>query len=226
MKYLIANWKANLNFDQVGNFCREWLGLIEEKPLPVDCEVVVATTSVFYAWLHQTDRKFSVGLQDISQFSGGAHTGEVTITNLVGLEPKYMIIGHSERRRDFGETNQLIVAKAKHAWDIGSIPVICFDLPEMPELAELLTPFKEQPRVLAYEPVSAISTSGHAGNIDPQYLAELMPRFRIAFGSHPVIYGGSVKPDNAHLYAETAAGLLVGGASLEAEKFYQIVQAF
>jgi triosephosphate isomerase len=226
MKYLIANWKANLNFDQVGNFCRQWLEVLAEKPLPLDKEVVVATTSLFYAWLQESDRKFAVGLQDISQFDGGARTGEVTITNLIGLVPKYTIIGHSERRRDFGETNQLIVAKAKQLWSLGSIPIICFDLPEMPELSSLLAPFKNQPQVLAYEPVSAISTSGHAGNIDPQYLRELTPSFRDNFNGNPVIYGGSVKPDNAHLYGEIAAGLLIGGASLNAESFYQIVQAF
>jgi triosephosphate isomerase len=226
MKFLIANWKANLNFTNVSDFCQNWLQLLKEKPLPIDLEVVVATTSLFYTWLEQEDRHFSVGLQDISVFHGGAYTGEVTITNLADNPPKYVIIGHSERRQYFQETNQLILQKAQRLWEVGSIPVICFDLPVLSELSELLSDYFHQEMIFAFEPVSAISTSGKAGNLSPQELQQLMPKFRATFQGKPVIYGGSVKPDNAAGYANLTAGLLIGNASLQAESYYQIINAF
>jgi len=82
------------------------------------------------------------------------------------------------------------------------------------------------PAILAYEPVSAISTSGSAGNLDPAKLAVQMVRFRELFPGQPIIYGGSVKAENAAYYRDVCDGLLVGSASLEAASFRAIVDAF
>lgn len=226
MKYLIANWKANLNSDQVATFCRSWQDLLQTQPLALDKQVIVLPSSIFYQSLCAAKRQFAVGLQDISCFDGGAHTGEVTITNLVNLVPKYVLIGHSERRRDYGETNQQVVRKAKLLWQLGSVPIICFDLPELPELAKLMQPFLSHPAIMAYEPVSAISTSGGAGNLPPEQLREIIAQVRPHFADYPLIYGGSVKAANASLYSQIVDGLLVGSASLQAESFYHITQAF
>ena len=226
MSYLIANWKANLDFDQVTNFVNTWQTLISKQPLSTQDQIIIAPTSIFYAYLAKQQLPFALALQDISQFAGGAYTGAVTITNLKGLVPQYSILGHSERRREFGETNQLIVTKAKRCWEIGITPIICFDLEELDELAALLRPHLRQDFILAYEPVSAISTSGQAGNLHPEELARLSPTFQTACPDKPFIYGGSVKPDNAGSYREVCAGLLVGSASLQADSFYQIVTNF
>lgn len=225
MKYLIANWKSNLNCDQVDTFCRSWQDLLTQQPLNFAKEIIIATPSIFYQSLYQTQPPFALALQDISHFDGGAHTGEVSITNLVNMVPKYTLIGHSERRRDYGETNQQIVRKAKLLWQLGSTPIICFDLPEMEELAALLKEYSE-PVLLAYEPVSAISTSGNAGNLSAEKLREIVGDIRQFFPSRPLIYGGSVKADNASSYTGIVSGLLIGSASLQAESFYQIAQSF
>jgi triosephosphate isomerase len=142
------------------------------------------------------------------------------------IPPKYVIIGHSERRREFGEDNKMVLKKAQNLWELEVIPVICFDLPEMDELSEMLRPFQDRPMVLAYEPVAAISTSGQGGNLNSEILEGLMPKLRVAFFGKPIIYGGSVKAENAQDYNKIVSGLLVGGASLKAESFYQIVQGF
>lgn len=225
MKYLIANWKSNLNCDQVDTFCRSWQDLLIQQPLNFAKEAIIAVPSIFYQFLYKNQPSFTLALQDISHFAGGAHTGEVSITNLVNMVPKYALIGHSERRRDYGETNQQIVRKAKLLWQLGCTPIIGFDLPELEELALLLQEFSE-PVLLAYEPVSAISTSGGAGNLPAEKLQEIVGHIRQFFPSQPLIYGGSVKAENAALYTGIVSGLLIGSASLQAESFYQIVQSF
>ena len=160
MKYLIANWKANPNFAQVQEFVRRFPTALAGESV-TDKTVVVAAPAIFYAWLREAPPAgFTLALEDISTFAGGAYTGEITAQNLHGLEPGYVIVGHSERRREFGETNETVVAKAARAWSLGATAIICFDLDEAADLATRLAPYQDQKMILAYEPVSSISTSG------------------------------------------------------------------
>jgi triosephosphate isomerase len=226
MKYIIANWKANLADAEVWQWRQRWQDLTRTEAIDGQKTVVVAPTSIFYTWAKTQDWSVEVALQDISVFDGGAHTGEVTRANLADLAPKYVIIGHSERRRDMGETNQIVAQKARQVWQMQSVPIVCVDVGEVEELAALLSNQDEQPLILAYEPVSAISTSGGGGNLPVVELVSAIAEMRRFFPRPPIIYGGSVTAANAADYSSVCDGLLVGSASLQADEFYRIAQAF
>ncbi|MBQ6449933.1 triosephosphate isomerase [bacterium] len=225
-QYIIANWKANQNRQQTYEFIRQFLALTATSPLPQDLQLVVCPPAVFYLEFVGKSLPLAAGLQDISVFAGGAYTGELTAQNLTGIEPAFVIVGHSERRREFGETNELIVRKCEQVWSLGATPIVCFDEPEAASLSQLLQVHAGKSMILAYEPVSAISTSGSAGNLDPQALNQQLVGFRQLFPGMPIIYGGSVKPENAGSYAGICDGLLVGSASLKAESFVGIARNF
>ena len=228
MKYVIANWKANLNLAGVQAFIDGTKQLAAGGQLPATTETlaIVAPTSIFYTHLKNQDLPVKVGLQDISPFAGGAYTGEVTPQNLNDCAPEYIIVGHSERRREYHEDNALIVRKAQSCWALDATPIICFDEPEAADLSAKLQEFMDKPMILAYEPVSAISTSGNAGNLDPALLSQKLTAFRQLFPDKEIIYGGSVKADNADGYADVCDGLLVGSASLQADSYWAIVKNF
>ncbi len=229
MKYIAGNWKANQTWVDVEAFGRELISALNTSPLPQEVELIVCPTAVFYSEMQHLVPRWPVklGLQDISLQDGGAHTGEVTVKNLAGIEPAYVIVGHSERRRDQGETNAQVAAKVGRVLSLGACPIVCFDLEELADLTVKLQPYSGQNIVLAYEPVSAISTSGAAGNLEPVLLQERLVQIRATLpGEWPVLYGGSVKADNAAAYGALCDGLLVGGASLKAESLVAIARAF
>lgn len=222
MKYLIGNWKAKLNWTEAQAWLTSWQELVMTSPLPADKQVILAPPAVFYAAMAAKKPSLALALQDISQFAGGAYTGEVTITNLVDLLPAYTIIGHSERRAHFGETNQLILQKAQNLWSAGITPIICLDTDQAAAMAQLLSTV-DAPYLIAYEPLSAIGT-GH--NLSRVELESQLADWRQLFPTQPLIYGGSVTSDNVAEYVGVCDGLLVGGASTKVDEFWQIVQQF
>lgn len=235
MKYIIANWKANQNAAGGSEFIAQLSAELTAQPLSSEVQLIVCPTSVFYVQYNaQKDYlPFALGLQDISAYEGGAHTGEVTRSNLEGIEPAYAIVGHSERRRDQGETAEVIAAKLAQLRAMKTVPILCFDEPELPALIASLQDFRLQdfPLILAYEPVTAISTSGSAGNLDAVLVRERLQEYRQRFAGFSTdqwsfVYGGSVKPENAASYAGVCDGLLIGSASLQAESFLAIARAF
>ncbi len=225
MKYIIGNWKANLNIREVDHYCQVWQEKEVNKPLnKKEKKVIVAVPSIFYAYLQTKKVAFSTALQDISLFpSAGAHTGEITIDNLTHLLPEFVLVGHSERRSQFGETNEVVAMKAKNLLKVGITPIICVDLDQIGELAQLL---KDVPGkyLLAYEPISAI---GSGNNLSGQLLKESFALLRQVFGQQTsLLYGGSVKLENLKEYQNVCDGVLVGGASLKADEFWQLAQEF
>ncbi|MDO5561748.1 MAG: triose-phosphate isomerase family protein [bacterium] len=218
MRYIIGNWKANLNLEEVDNFCQEW-----NVATPNEKTVALAVPCVFYAYLATRKIGFTPILQDISIFGeNGARTGEITVENLRGIEPPFTLVGHSERRRDFGETNEVIVAKAKNLMRAKITPIICFDLEQMEELAKLLQEFAPKTYLLAYEPVDAIGTGK---NLSGELLQAQFKLIRQVFApGTKILYGGSVKAENVAQYHDLSDGVLVGGASLKPQEFAQIVE--
>lgn len=189
----------------------------------------------------------ALAAQDLFWESQGAFTGEVSAPMLVDAGCRYVIVGHSERRQYFGETDATVAKKTKAALDAGLIPIVCvgetlgereagitFDVIARQLDAVLLTidEAKLGSVVIAYEPVWAIGTGKTAKSTDAQ-LAHAFLRDRIHNKVGPVaqvvriLYGGSVKPDNAaELLAQPDIdGALVGGASLDADAFAKIIRA-
>lgn len=242
---IAGNWKMN-------NTMGEALALVEElKSLAADaeCEVVVCPSFVqlmeVAKALHGTNIK--VGAQNMHFEESGAFTGEVSAAMLKELEVSYVILGHSERRQYFGETDEAVNKKIKTAFSHGLVPIVCCGetLSEMEEgITEEVLGMqikiglkgleKEQVEklVVAYEPVWAIGTGKTAtdeqANNAIAYIRALIAGM---YGSRTaektrIQYGGSVKPDTikAQMAQPEIDGALVGGASLKAAHFAEIIK--
>jgi triosephosphate isomerase len=188
-----------------------------------------------------------VGAQDLTYQEPGAFTGGVSAEQLRELGARCCILGHSERRQYFGETDEVVAAKLRAAFRVGLRPVVCFGESQEVRLADRTEHFVtdqihaaldglEPPQVaalvLAYEPIWAIGTGNNAEAADAEAVHRLV-RGLVAerFGTGPaqevrILYGGSVTADNVGEYmaCEDIDGALVGGASLDAESFLRIIQ--
>lgn len=213
-----------------------------------DVEVVVCPPLIDLVPVYQEldHRKFKLGAQNCYYLDEGAVTGEVSATMLRGLA-EYVIIGHSERRQLFGETDKLISQKMAAVVRNGLKPVLCVGenlserehnlstkvvVDQLTADLSLLTADDMQELVVAYEPVWAIGTGKFA---TPDQIMPVVKAIRStveelygesAHGGLRVLYGGSVNPDNAAAYLsqEGIDGLLPGGASLHYEQFGRIVE--
>src|SRR3989338_5082788 len=177
------------------------------------------------------------GAQTVSEFADGAYTGEISANMLRDLGCRYVIIGHSERRHIFNETNAHITQKCIAAVNVGLIPILCVGetlaqrekeltlsvVQEQLDVVRILkdncSDFKEI--VIAYEPVWAIGTGKSA---TPEQAQIVHAAIRAQLPQSRIIYGGSVKPDNAKaLFAmPDIDGALIGGASFDAKTFLEI----
>lgn len=186
----------------------------------------------------------AVGGQDCHTAEQGAHTGDISAVMLADAGCRYVIVGHSERRADHGEDDALVKAKAAAAQAAGLVPVVCIgetlDQRDAGEAVAVVTGqlrgsvpdgFSAATVVVAYEPVWAIGTGRTPTVAD---IAEVHDALRGVLrdivtdgGGVRILYGGSVKPENATeiLAIENVNGALVGGASLKAEDFWAIAEA-
>jgi triosephosphate isomerase len=192
------------------------------------------------------DRKVAWGGQSLSEHADGAYTGEVSGAMLCDLGCHHVLVGHSERRSLFGETDDMVARKVQAALTAGLSPVLCFGetLAEREsgttlevvrrQLRVVLEPMTDWPAslLLAYEPVWAIGTGRTASPAQAQEVHAEVRRFVVeTFGSVAagvrILYGGSVKPGNARELFEQPDidGGLIGGASLKAEEFLAICRA-
>jgi triosephosphate isomerase len=173
------------------------------------------------------------GAQNLSEHAQGAYTGEVSAPMLAEFGCRYVLVGHSERRQLYGETDEVVAKKFAAAASKGITPVLCVGetLAEREAgrteevVARQLGAVKFEKAVLAYEPVWAIGTGRTATSEQAQAVHAFL-RARVPEGTR-ILYGGSVKKDNAaSLFAmPDVDGGLIGGASLVAEDFLAIVQA-
>lgn len=240
---IAGNWKMNTTVQEaaaLASAVRDGLNDISSVDV-VLCPPYVFLTEVanmlFGTYIH-------AGAQNMHFEDKGAFTGEVSPTMLQGL-CRYVILGHSERRRDFAETDALVNRKARKALEAGLRPIICVG-----EALEERQQGKEEavvsasltacldgissPRdlAIAYEPVWAIGTGLSATSEQAQTMASLIRRLLTNQFSQqdaalvPVLYGGSVTPDNISDFASQRDidGALVGGASLSASQFADIVR--
>ncbi len=192
--------------------------------------------------------RIAVGAQNMSEHDEGAYTGEVSWKMLKSAGCEYVILGHSERRQYFHETDELINRKVKKAVSCGLIPIVCVgerleereqgitDKVISAQVKGVLTGLSDTEMkqvVVAYEPVWAIGTGKNATPVQAQDVHQLIRKLISQLFSWPIAegttiqYGGSVKPDNAAdlLAQNDIDGALVGGASLKAGSFLSIVAA-
>ncbi len=243
-KIVIANWKANLITRQAThwiNAVNDYLtnsSLITEgienislnKQIQDEVELVVAPSFPQLETVAKLTENSNIALavQDISQFGCGSYTGEVAIDLVQEFSPKYVLVGHSERRKLLNETNQQVALKMKQAWRAGLTPVLCLDEPDFySQYQELIdlgvdhTQFSQC--VIAYEPLSAIGTGQP---LIPDLVSKIVTQLREIYQPRQLIYGGSVSADNLANYLAVCDGALVGKASLDPNLFIELLKVF
>ncbi|MEM9168345.1 MAG: triose-phosphate isomerase [Pseudomonadota bacterium] len=237
MAMLIAgNWKMNGLAASTAEV--DTLVAMLDGAAPAGRAVVICPPATLLAALsaHLAGAPVETGGQDCHVSASGAHTGDVSAEMLKDAGGSYVIVGHSERRADHGETDALVRAKAEAARRAGLTPIVCVgETKDQREAGDAETVVRGQlagslpegagPLVVAYEPVWAIGT-GLTPTTDD--IAAMHATIRGVVGAGVLIlYGGSVKPANASeiLAGDNVDGALVGGASLKAADFYAIATA-
>ncbi|MBF7072638.1 triose-phosphate isomerase [Glaciecola sp. MH2013] len=238
-KPLVAgNWKMNGNNELV----RDFVKCLEKTS---DVDVVICPPSCYLTAFEQA--QFSLGAQNVSSFTSGAHTGELSTSMLKECKVSYVIVGHSERRENHGEANDIVASKVKAVIEAGLVPILCVGEPlEVRESGQVFDFVKAQLdavasvcsntyielAVIAYEPIWAIGTGKTASPEQAQEVhafirKELAQLNASAAQSIRLLYGGSVNASNANeLFAQNDIdGGLIGGASLKIEDFTAICQA-
>ena len=241
-RFCVANWKMNFNSSDTKSFLENWgkkdLKNKEVKTIFCPSFTELNTTAEL---LHNSDSE--LGAQNVYYESNGAYTGEISCRMLKDLGCNWVIIGHSERRAIFGETDEMVCHKLDKLTSENMYPIVCIgetkDERENGKTEEvlsrqLLVAFENQKgkniehTVIAYEPVWAIGT-GITATID--MISEAHQCIRNIFNTNgfngneiSILYGGSVTNENAAELSNITDvdGFLVGGASLDVEKFYAI----
>lgn len=244
-KVIAGNWKMNMLPNEAIKFIEELTPLVKDTQNEV--VLCVPYTDLFYALLTAQNTNIKIGAQNMHFEEKGAYTGEVSGAMLKAINVEYVIIGHSERRQYFNETDETVNKKIKVAFQYGLKPIVCvgetLEQREAGKTEEIITKqtelaleglSKEQVEntIIAYEPIWAIGTGKTATKEDANNSIKAI-RNKIAeiYGQTVadgviIQYGGSVKSTNAKELFEMSDidGGLVGGASLKAEEFSKIVQ--
>ena len=243
--FLAANWKMFKTVHETVVYIKEFRSLVKDV---IDVEIVVAApfTALHAAAEAARNSPVAVAAQDVYWEREGAFTGEISAAMLKEAGAEFVIVGHSERRRLFNETDETVNRKLVATLAAEMTPIVCIgETLEERDAGSTLEILDRQIKlgldglsgdqvgslVIAYEPVWAIGTGRNA---TPQQAAEahahIRSRLRQWFGAGAadhghVIYGGSVKPDNIHelMVLPDVDGALVGGASLDVRAFFDIV---
>ena len=246
-KILAANWKMNLTHSEAESYLRSFVTEIRDFS-DVDVVIIPPFTAIPAA-LAASERMqtIRIGAQNMHWEKSGAFTGEISATMLRALYVRYVILGHSERRTLFGETDEIINRKVKAALDAGLRPIFCLgeslherDSNQFKQVLERqirkglegVTPRDLTEVVLAYEPCWAIGTGRTATPTEAEEAHAFIRSVLAALSDQAtadrirIQYGGSVKPDNVEslMRQRNIDGALVGGASLDPRSFAQIIR--
>jgi triosephosphate isomerase (TIM) len=249
-KIVAGNWKMNKTFEEADTLIYDILDLIEEKGKPADVDVIICPPFIYLELAGDIteDSEIFVGAQNVSRFETGAYTGEISASMLRSMHIDFAIIGHSERRKYFRENDEDLLDKAKSALKQDIAPIFCCgELLEERDAGKHFTIVKQQLEktifkldpedfarvIIAYEPVWAIGTGKTATSEQAQemhyYIRELIwKKYGAEMAAETsILYGGSCNAKNAkELFSmPDVDGGLIGGASLNAEEFVQIVLA-
>ena len=243
-KVIAGNWKMNMLPNEAIAFIEEFTPLVKDS----ENEVVLCVpyTDLFYALLTAQNTNIKIGAQNMHWAENGAYTGEVSAKMLKSIGVEYVILGHSERRQYFNETDETVNKKLKVAFENELKPIVCVGetleerekgitaevITSQTRLAlEGLTPEQVKNTIIAYEPIWAIGTGKTATSEDAnKSIKEIRQEIEKIYGKDVadcviIQYGGSVKSSNAtELFnMSDIDGGLVGGASLKPDEFAKIV---
>ena len=249
-KIIIGNWKLNLDHLEAIQLLQKINYSLPES-IEDNIEIVLSPSFTSIRSLQtviSSDKlKIKLSSQNVSQYSSGAYTGEISAAQLKKLEIEYAIVGHSERRTLFNEVDSVVNDKINRLIDSDIVPIFCFGESiderksgtylnfienQINEGLKGLRKDKVNKLVVAYEPIWAIGT-GEVASLEN--IVEVLNYVKNIIKKKPFfnednikfIYGGSVSPDNAEdiLNSKIVDGALVGGASLDASKFIEIIKA-
>ena len=243
-KLVVGNWKMN------GDLRRNDALLAELRAgWPGQTLREIAVCAPFpYLWQAQAALSGSTirwGAQNVSEYADGAHTGEVAAGMVAEFGCRYVIVGHSERRTLYGETDEMVAGKTNAVLDAGMTPIVCVgeswaereagsgDAVVLRQLDAVISRIRARvaQTVIAYEPVWAIGTGRSATPEQAQAVHEVLRKrlrkYDVAAADVPLIYGGSVKAANAKMLfaCDDIDGGLIGGASLNVDEFLAIAVA-
>jgi len=225
--YVIANWKENKTASQTTEWFEKFS--IFNFQFSNETEIVICPPSVLLPALHSSLSSANpsllyLGAQDVSKFEEGPHTGEVSAKMLKDFVD-YVIVGHSERRKHFHETNEDVQLKVEQCLKYNLTPIVCVSNLEQVSRCQGV---KVSQTIFVYEPVEHISTEGEFRPDDPEHANSMAKKIKAEVGQDvKVLYGGSVNAENAKSFVRQSdiSGILVGQASLDAEEFAKIVNS-
>ncbi len=246
-RIIAGNWKMYKTVEEAKSFVEEVMGKV---PVSDNVEAVICPPALYLSELAQLTKgsALGIGAQTMHDVKEGAFTGEVSPAMLVGIDVGSVVLGHSERRQYFNETDESVNRKVHAAFEYNLTPLVCvgetLEEREAGQTVELvaaqvtkafegISAAQAEQAVIAYEPIWAIGTGKTATAQDAN---EVCGAIRATVGklysetvaaSIRIQYGGSVKPDNIEelLSMEHIDGALVGGASLEPASFLKLVEA-
>lgn len=223
----------------------DFINALEPNVKESDSEIIICVpfTDLFYAISFCQGTNIHVGAQNVFYEDSGAYTGEVSAQMLKCINTEYVIIGHSERRKYFAETDEIVNKKVHKAIENGLKPIICVGetleereqgkaiekiTSQISEALKGLTKENLENIIIAYEPIWAIGTGKTATKEDAnEAIKAIRSKINEQFGTDDItiLYGGSVKPENANELFQMSDidGALVGGASLKASSFKAII---
>lgn len=244
---IAANWKMYKSFDEATEFVET---IKNQIPSNDKVDAVICASSIYLPALVDIalDTDLAIGAQNMHYENEGAFTGEISPSQLEAIHVDYVILGHSERREYFNETDEDVNKKVRAAIEHGMVPIICCGETlkereanqtkekvsrQVKKALEGFVPEFVQHMVIAYEPIWAIGTGKTATAEDAnQVCGEIRKVVEELYGkdtseSIRIQYGGSVKPDNIEelLSKEHIDGALVGGASLQVDSYLKLLEA-
>ncbi|MBI4990934.1 triosephosphate isomerase [Candidatus Gottesmanbacteria bacterium] len=217
-KYVVGNWKSNKNSGEVEIWFKQFASLFQESKNKFNnLEIVVCPPFIYLPLakklLENYHLPIKIGAQDVSPFPNGAYTGAVSASQISQFA-KYVIIGHSERRSNFHEDDKQLSEKVKRAKEQNLGVIFC--------IQDENTSAPQDVQIIAYEPVWAIGT----GKTDtPENADKVAAIVKEKYPDTVLLYGGSVSSENVQSFLNTSHidGVLPGGASLDPQKFWEIV---
>ncbi len=243
-KIIAGNWKMNMLPNEAMSFITE----LEPYAKNAKCEIILCVpyTDLFYSLLTAQNTKIKIGAQNMHWEEKGAYTGEVSPNMLKCINVEYVIIGHSERRQYFAETDETVNKKIKSALNHGLKPILCVgetleqrennmqDAIISNQIKAALKGIESIENItIAYEPIWAIGTGKVATKEDANNTIKIIrSTVKELYGDNVaqnicILYGGSVKKENAKELFSTSDidGALIGGASLKVDEFAKIIES-